>query len=152
MCIRDSLYTAQLNMNMNIEENTQNIPFIEISIMLGTGIIYIYQLSYEILKQRETIGTYQLLGMRKFEIWRIYVYKSGMIALIGFVCAVYYHFEMCIRDRIYADSQKIARVFNNILKNAFYYGDEKTTITIEATEDNVYTHILFRNIGQTRCV
>ena len=48
-------------MNMNIEENTQNIPFIEISIMLGTGIIYIYQLSYEILKQRETIGTYQLL-------------------------------------------------------------------------------------------
>ena len=60
--------------------------------MLGTGIIYIYQLSYEILKQRETIGTYQLLGMRKFEIWRIYVYKSGMIALIGFVCAVYYHF------------------------------------------------------------
>ena len=50
---------------------------------------------------------------------------------------------------IYADSQKIARVFNNILKNAFYYGDEKTTITIEATEDNVYTHILFRNIGQT---
>lgn len=88
----DSLYTAQLNMNMNIEENTQNIPFIEISIMLGTGIIYIYQLSYEILKQRETIGTYQLLGMRKFEIWRIYVYKSGMIALIGFVYAVYYHF------------------------------------------------------------
>lgn len=50
---------------------------------------------------------------------------------------------------IYADSQKIARVFNNILKNAFYYGDEKTTITIEASEDNVYSHILFRNIGQT---
>lgn len=50
---------------------------------------------------------------------------------------------------IYADSNKIARVFNNILKNAFYYGDENTTITIESTQDDVYTHILFRNIGNT---
>lgn len=50
---------------------------------------------------------------------------------------------------IYADSQKIARVFNNILKNAFHYGDEKTTITIEASQDHLYTHILFRNIGPT---
>lgn len=50
---------------------------------------------------------------------------------------------------IYADSNKIARVFNNILKNAFYYGDEKSTITIEAFEDQMYSHILFRNSGPT---
>lgn len=50
---------------------------------------------------------------------------------------------------IYADANKIARVFNNILKNAFYYGDEQTTITIETHEDEIYSHILFRNIGAT---
>lgn len=50
---------------------------------------------------------------------------------------------------IYADAQKIARVFNNILKNAFHYGDTKTTITIESLEDRLYYHILFRNVGPT---
>lgn len=50
---------------------------------------------------------------------------------------------------LYADSQKIARVFSNILKNAFHYGDEKTTITIEGYEDDIYTILLFRNIGDT---
>lgn len=50
---------------------------------------------------------------------------------------------------IHVDAQKIARVFNNILKNAFYYGDEETTITIESSQDQIYTHILFRNIGPT---
>ena len=50
---------------------------------------------------------------------------------------------------LYADSRKIARVFNNILKNAFHYGDENTTITIEAYEDEHYTYIIFRNIGET---
>lgn len=50
---------------------------------------------------------------------------------------------------MYADPNKIARVFNNILKNAFYYGDEDSAIHIEAFEDEKYTHILFINHGQT---
>lgn len=50
---------------------------------------------------------------------------------------------------INVDAHKIARVFNNILKNAFYYGDEKTKITLDAYQDEVYTHILFQNVGKT---
>lgn len=51
--------------------------------------------------------------------------------------------------QIYADSQKIARVFNNILKNAYHYGDEKTQITVEAKEDDLYTNVWISNIGET---
>lgn len=50
---------------------------------------------------------------------------------------------------IYGDSQKIARVFSNILKNALYYGDEATAITITALEDEKNVHIFFKNIGPT---
>lgn len=44
------------------------------------------------MKDKENIGTYQLLGFQKREIWMIYASKSLFIAMIGFVCAVYYHF------------------------------------------------------------
>lgn len=50
---------------------------------------------------------------------------------------------------IYVDAQKIARVFNNIIKNAMYYGDEDSCITIETKEDHIYTYILFKNYGPT---
>ena len=50
---------------------------------------------------------------------------------------------------IYADPNKIARVFNNILKNALYYGYEDSTILIKAYNDHVYDHILFINDGPT---
>lgn len=50
---------------------------------------------------------------------------------------------------IYVDSQKIARVFNNIIKNAMYYGDENSIITISSKEEQHYIHIIFKNIGPT---
>jgi two-component system sensor histidine kinase VanS len=50
---------------------------------------------------------------------------------------------------IYVDAQKMARVFNNIIKNAMYYGDENSIISIETKEDQIYTHILFKNQGPT---
>lgn len=50
---------------------------------------------------------------------------------------------------IYVDAQKIARVFNNIIKNAMYYGDDHSIITIQTEEDQIYTHILFENQGPT---
>lgn len=50
---------------------------------------------------------------------------------------------------IYVDAQKIARVFNNIIKNAMYYGDENSHIKIYTKEDQMYTHIYFENQGPT---
>ena len=50
---------------------------------------------------------------------------------------------------IFADAQKIARVFNNIIKNAMYYGDEYSIINISAKQDQVYVHVYFQNQGPT---
>lgn len=52
--------------------------------------------------------------------------------------------ESCL---IYVDAQKMARVFNNIIKNALYYGDENSSIQIFTKQDYQYIHIFFRNYG-----
>lgn len=50
---------------------------------------------------------------------------------------------------VYVDAQKMARVFNNILKNALHYSYEHTIIGIRAYQDESYVHILFENDGDT---
>lgn len=50
---------------------------------------------------------------------------------------------------IYVDAQKIARVFNNIIKNAMYYGDSHSMITMTYQSDHIYDHICFTNQGPT---
>lgn len=50
---------------------------------------------------------------------------------------------------IYADGHKLARVFNNILKNAIAYSDPNTTIEISAKSENNQTFISFTNTGKT---
>ena len=51
--------------------------------------------------------------------------------------------------RIYGDADKLARVFNNILKNAISYSDAGSEIRIEAVETETDTVICFTNHGQT---
>ncbi|MER2155650.1 MAG: HAMP domain-containing sensor histidine kinase [Solibacillus sp.] len=51
--------------------------------------------------------------------------------------------------KIYADGNKLARVFNNILKNAIAYSDTKSTIEINAKSANHQTFISFTNTGKT---
>nr|WP_170938975.1 MULTISPECIES: HAMP domain-containing sensor histidine kinase [unclassified Lysinibacillus] len=50
---------------------------------------------------------------------------------------------------IYADGNKLARVFNNILKNAIAYSDPNSTIKISAKSENNQTFISFSNTGKT---
>lgn len=50
---------------------------------------------------------------------------------------------------IYADGNKLARVFNNILKNAIAYSDPNSTIEISARNENNQTLISFTNSGKT---
>lgn len=50
---------------------------------------------------------------------------------------------------IYGDGMKLARVFNNILKNAIAYGAEKSNIVIEGRRDRDRAMIFFKNAGRT---
>jgi len=50
---------------------------------------------------------------------------------------------------IYADGNKLARVFNNILKNAIAYSDPNSTIEISVRNENNQTLISFTNTGKT---
>ncbi|KPN95225.1 histidine kinase [Lysinibacillus sp. ZYM-1] len=51
--------------------------------------------------------------------------------------------------KIYADGNKLARVFNNILKNAIAYSDPNSTIEISVKSENNQTLISFMNTGKT---
>lgn len=51
--------------------------------------------------------------------------------------------------KIYGDGDKLARVFNNILKNAITYSEPGSEIRIEASEEGEETVICFINRGQT---
>lgn len=50
--------------------------------------------------------------------------------------------------KIFADANKLARVFNNILKNAIAYSDENSIINIHAEKQNDQIHISFSNKGK----
>ena len=50
---------------------------------------------------------------------------------------------------VYADSEKLARVFNNILKNAVQYSYPNTEIMISAKTDTDKIVITFENHGPT---
>ena len=59
--------------------------------------------------------------------------------------------DLKVKDNlsIYGDSEKLARVFNNILKNAVAYSDAGTEIGIRAEEDGDHVVIRFCNFGKT---
>nr|WP_295957053.1 ATP-binding protein [uncultured Agathobaculum sp.] len=50
---------------------------------------------------------------------------------------------------VFADREKLARVFNNILKNAAAYSYPNTEITISVEERNGNVEIMFCNHGKT---
>lgn len=49
---------------------------------------------------------------------------------------------------VYGDSEKLARVFNNILKNAIAYSSENSIISVSAREHSDKTVIKFENSGE----
>ena len=60
-------------------------------LLVSIAIIYIYQMNFELYKQREDIGSYQLLGMTHREIESIYIYQSLMMIVIGFLLGLIYY-------------------------------------------------------------
>lgn len=59
--------------------------------------------------------------------------------------------EILLEEEIqcYADPDKLARVLNNIIKNAIFYSYPKSIITIEAKETETSLEIQIRNHGKT---
>ena len=59
--------------------------------------------------------------------------------------------EMCVEDNItvYGDAEKLARVFNNVLKNAIAYSYPDTLIEIWAEADPNRVKVFLRNRGKT---
>lgn len=49
---------------------------------------------------------------------------------------------------LYADSEKMARVFNNLLKNAIAYSSPNSIIEISAEKDEIRSKIYFKNKGE----
>ncbi|MEG0276651.1 MAG: HAMP domain-containing sensor histidine kinase [Coprobacillus sp.] len=87
---------------------------------------------------KEDIHLHYLLQQMKEEFYPITTQKNQTIEI-----------DVDPNFLIYADANKIARVFNNILKNAFYYGYEDTPIHVQSFQDHLYTHIIFINQGPT---
>lgn len=75
----------------NDEPLLANYTIERILLIAMMAVIYIYQFGFELLKQRENIGTYQLLGLTKNEIWSIYFYKALMVVGIGMTIGTVYH-------------------------------------------------------------
>ena len=49
---------------------------------------------------------------------------------------------------LYADSDRLARVFNNVIKNALYYSSENSTITITLVKKETTAEIFIENYGK----
>lgn len=47
----------------------------------------------------------------------------------------------------HGDPDKLARVFNNVLKNAIAYGSVNSKITIDINKEDNYVNLIFRNCG-----
>ncbi|MEG0276646.1 MAG: FtsX-like permease family protein [Coprobacillus sp.] len=91
-------YTDTLYYNKESLESDFSIDSINMTVLLiitGIAIIYIYQFSFELLKQKEDIGTLQLLGLQKREIRNIYFYKSLIVGGIGMILGILYYYLEC---------------------------------------------------------
>jgi len=72
--------------------------------------------------------------------------KVDLFYMIAQISDELYHVDEDIS--VYGDSDKLARVFNNILKNAISYSAENSVIKVSARELSEWTVIQFENDGE----
>jgi len=104
---RENFYNDENDID-EYSESIDGFKFYTIIISCA-AMIYIYQFSFELSKEREDIGNYQLLGLTHQEIRSIYFYKSIFIAGIGMIFGTLYHFldvyykyyELTARDYLF---------------------------------------------------
>lgn len=81
----DSYVNASNELTLNSKSIIYHLCMISVLTM-----IYVCQYGYETIKQKEDIGSYQLLGMTGKELSKIYFYKSFIIALFGMLVGCIY--------------------------------------------------------------
>lgn len=96
-----------------------------------------YNLQQMVL-ETETIDLYYMLVQMSDEFYPVLQAHGNHIAL---------HCEESVT--IYGDAMKLARVFNNILKNAIAYSYANTEIVIDVEQTEEAVRIAFRNKGKT---
>lgn len=79
------------------DETSSSINYVLVIIISSLFIIYLYQAMFELLKEREDIGSYQILGLTNKEISKIYFYKLCYINSIGLLIGLGYF----IMDKTY---------------------------------------------------
>lgn len=104
-----------------IEQYFQSVEsnrMVYLVVIASLSVIYIYQFIFELLKQKEDIGSYQLLGATKIEIGKIYFDKSMIIAFIGFALGViwdffdiYYTYQSLTIATIFLDKSILAIIY-----------------------------------------
>lgn len=88
--------------------------------------------------QKEEIDLYYMIVQMKEEFYPILAAKEQKVNL---------HADESLK--VYGDPDKLARVFNNILKNAAVYGSFGSTIDINACKKEQTVEIAFANQGKT---
>lgn len=96
-----------------------------------------YNLS-QISLEKESINLYYMLVQLMDEFYPIFQAHDNTISL---------HADKNLI--LYGDSEKLARVFNNILKNAVAYSYPNTEIQVFASGNEKEIHIDFQNTGKT---
>lgn len=81
------------NENLQDDEHTIQADMSDLLIGCMALFIFVYQYIFELFKQKEDIGSFQLLGMTKKEIGRIYFYKVFIVTFIAFMIATLYKLE-----------------------------------------------------------
>ena len=92
----------------------------------------------QIILEKETIDLYYMLVQMADEFYPVLSARGNTIRL-----------SVGEDMTVYGDSEKLARVFNNILKNAVSYSYENTEIEIGAEKVEDGLKITFRNRGKT---
>lgn len=92
----------------------------------------------QISLEKESIDLYYMLVQMTDEFYPILNAHGNTI-----------HLEADENITVYGDPEKLARVFNNILKNAIAYSYPNTEIQVSADCSEKQVHIYFRNHGKT---
>lgn len=93
--LRREIYAQYYIDNENLRDDEHTIQADMSDLLIGCMALFIfaYQYMFELFKQKEDIGSFQLLGMTKKEIGMIYFYKVFIIVFIAFVIATLYKLE-----------------------------------------------------------
>ena len=91
-----------------------------------------------IVLEKENIDLYYMFMQMKEEFYPVLAQKGNKIEL-----------KMPEDLQVYGDADKLARVFNNIIRNAVAYSYSSSIITIEGQKSSDGVNLFFRNQGKT---